>query len=268
MFGKVDGAPVLALHGWLDNSASFDRLAPLLTWARVVALDLPGHGWSAHRSADAPYALIDWVPDVFRAADAMGWEQFHLLGHSLGGCVACLAAGTFPERVKSLMLIDSIGGLVAPAEEAPNRLQHHMRAAKRLRSKAPARYASVEQALDARMKTGRYDHPEGLRRVVERGLLPETSDGQTTYVWRTDPRLTLPSPFRLTLEHIEAFLRRIACPTLLIHADDGIPLDEKTRHAYVASVSKLEVREVVGGHHVHLDHPEAVASLLAAFQHA
>ena len=51
-WGDPSLPPLLALHGWLDNAASFDRLAPLLCeHFHIVALDLPGHGRSGHRPA-------------------------------------------------------------------------------------------------------------------------------------------------------------------------------------------------------------------------
>ncbi|MEZ5601350.1 MAG: alpha/beta fold hydrolase [Candidatus Competibacteraceae bacterium] len=81
-WGPLDGVPVLALHGWLDNAASFDALAPLLPNTRLVALDLTGHGRSEHRPAGVHYHFVDFIPDVVAAADALGWNRFALLGHS------------------------------------------------------------------------------------------------------------------------------------------------------------------------------------------
>ena len=53
------GIKVIACHGWLDNAASFDFLAPLLSACHVVALDMPGHGLSDHKSAQANYNIWD-----------------------------------------------------------------------------------------------------------------------------------------------------------------------------------------------------------------
>src|SRR5690606_2312769 len=105
-FGPRDGRPVLALHGWLDNAATFVPLAPLLPELRIYALDLPGHGRSSHRPPGARYHYVDWVGDVIEAADALGLDRFALLGHSMGAGISILTAGTFPERVERLALIE------------------------------------------------------------------------------------------------------------------------------------------------------------------
>ena len=82
-WGDAAAPPLLALHGWLDNAASFARLAPLLArQRRVIALDLPGHGRSAHMPEPARrYHVVDQVDAVLDFADALGFDRFDLLGH-------------------------------------------------------------------------------------------------------------------------------------------------------------------------------------------
>ncbi|MGH8605107.1 MAG: alpha/beta fold hydrolase, partial [Gammaproteobacteria bacterium] len=54
-WGSDQGAPLIALHGWLDNAASFDPLASYLDEFDLVALDLAGHGLSDHRPKGVHY---------------------------------------------------------------------------------------------------------------------------------------------------------------------------------------------------------------------
>ena len=121
--GPPDGQPVLALHGWLDNAASFEPLAPLLAGIRLVALDLPGHGRSAHRPPGCPYHFVDYADDVLDAADALGWDRFTLLGHSLGGAIATLVAAARPGRVERLAMIEALGPLSEEPASLPARLE-------------------------------------------------------------------------------------------------------------------------------------------------
>src|SRR5688500_13408037 len=82
-FGPADGVPVLAMHGWLDNAASFERLAEHLSGVNLVALDLAGHGLSERR-ADGVYVFLDYVADASLAISALGWSRCVVVGHSLG----------------------------------------------------------------------------------------------------------------------------------------------------------------------------------------
>ncbi|WP_369695270.1 alpha/beta fold hydrolase [Salinicola salarius] len=101
----------MALHGWLDNAATFSRLAPALATAlgiRLVALDLPGHGHSPHRGVRAEYPLWGYMPDVLEAVDALKLNSATFVGHSMGAGVASLIAAAAPERVDGLVLIDGL----------------------------------------------------------------------------------------------------------------------------------------------------------------
>ena len=81
------GKPLLiALHGWLDNSASFLPLAPHLGDFHLICVDLPGHGHSDHKTT--PYVFVDWLDDLYQIVQEAGWSRFTLLGHSLGALIA------------------------------------------------------------------------------------------------------------------------------------------------------------------------------------
>jgi pimeloyl-ACP methyl ester carboxylesterase len=98
--------------------------------------------------------------------------------------------------------------------------------------------------------------------LLARGL-EEDSDGSVK--WRADRRHRFASRIRLTEEQVLAFLSRITCPTLLVRASEGFPFAAQSYERRVAAIAKLEVVEVPGRHHVHLDHPGRVAPHLQRF---
>src|SRR3989338_8312729 len=100
--------PLLALHGWLDNAASFSLLAPLLAEHRIIALDFFGHGHSDHLSKDAVYHMFIYVQQIYDVMLQLQLKEVHFVAHSMGGGVACLFAAMFPQMVKSLVLIESL----------------------------------------------------------------------------------------------------------------------------------------------------------------
>ncbi|WP_348748503.1 alpha/beta hydrolase [Pseudomonas rhodesiae] len=251
LFGLEDGLPVIALHGWLDNANSFARLAPKLTGLRIVALDMAGHGHSAHRPVGAGYALWDYVFDVLQVAEQLGWERFALLGHSLGAIVSLVLAGALPERVTHLGLIDGVIPPTAPGENAAERLGMALQAQLNLQGKRKPVYGTLERAVEARMKGLVAVSREAAELLAQRGLMPVPGG----YTWRTDSRLTLASPMRLTDEQAMAFIRRVNCPTQLVVAADGM----LSKHPELLSQLPFTVTTLPGGHHLHLnDEPGAV----------
>lgn len=263
-WGPRDAPAVLALHGWLDNAGSFDRLAPLLPGLRIVALDLPGHGYSGHHGAGHLYAFVDLVSQAHWASVALDWSQFMVVGHSLGAAIGATLAGTFPDRVVKLALLDGLGPLTEPAATAPERLARALdEQADRVRvGRAKPRYASREEVARRLCAVNSSLSAASVQCLLQRGLR-ELDDGQVT--WRTDRRLRLPSRLRLTEEQVLAFLGRIACPTLFVRAEHGFVLDSDFARRQLDAIDDLSVEQVPGGHHVHLDSPERVAPLLRTF---
>ncbi|MBC3236145.1 alpha/beta hydrolase [Pseudomonas lurida] len=254
LFGPEDGLPVIALHGWLDNANSFARLAPKLQGLRIVALDMAGHGHSAHRPTGAGYALWDYVFDVLQVAEQLGWKRFALLGHSLGAIVSLVLAGALPERVTHLGLIDGVIPPTASGENAAERLGMALQAQLNLQDKRKPVYNTLDRAVEARMKGVVAVSREAAELLAQRGLMPVPGG----YTWRTDSRLTLASPMRLTDEQAMAFVRRVSCPTQLVVAAEGM----LAKHSELLSQLPFTVTKLPGGHHLHLN-DESGAVLVA-----
>lgn len=239
------GLPVIALHGWLDNAASFDRLAPLLA-ADVVALDLSGHGRSYHRSPQGSYNVWDDLPDIVRVADQLGWQQFYLLGHSRGAIIAGLLAAALPERILGSIFLDGLTPPPLPIEDTFKQLGRHLR--EHLGPPKPAaRYESLQRALEVRCRVGGIDE-HVARPIVERGL--KFIDNE--WLWRVDPRLNYASAFKLSAEQITLLIQQLAQqPHLLLLAEHGLAARMRSDGELANPNLRREV--LPGGHHFHLE---------------
>lgn len=104
------GETVLLLHGFGADKDNWNRMARHLTHKfRVVAIDLPGFGMSSRPEA-ASYTIPDQAARLDRIAAAIGLDSFHLAGNSMGGAIAGRYAAEFPDKVRTLALLNT-GGL-------------------------------------------------------------------------------------------------------------------------------------------------------------
>lgn len=260
--GGHSGKPrVLALHGWLDNAASFLPLAAHLHDIELVAIDLPGHGHSVHLPAGIPYTFELAVHHVLDIADALGWSRFALLGHSMGAAIASLVAAAAPERVEKLACIEALGGLVHPAGEAGIRLRESVHAARALHGKPKRVFARIEPAIAARMAANQMSEPVA-RLIVERGVQPVPNG----LVWSSDQRLMVPTFLRPVEAQLGAIVASIECPTQVIFATPAQPyLPDDLRRRLAAALGKGQAHFLPGTHHLHMETPVEVAGILAQF---
>ncbi|AMO77426.1 alpha/beta fold hydrolase [Pseudomonas citronellolis] len=261
LFGPEDGKPVLALHGWLDNAMSFARLAPKLDGLRIVALDFAGHGHSAHRAPGASYLLWDYAYDVLAVAEQLGWERFSLLGHSMGAIVSVLLAGAMPERIERLALIDGLVPYTGEADSAPAKLGEALKAQLALPNKRKPVYEAIDRAVEARMKGVGAVSREAAELLARRGLMPVPGG----FTWRSDARLTLPSPLRFTRAHAASFVQAVQCPVSLVLAQGGMLAAEPGIRKLIDG-RPFDVHELPGGHHLHLDDEAGAQAVAAIFQ--
>lgn len=261
------GAPrVLALHGWLDNAASFVPLAQHLHGIELVAADLPGHGASAHLPPGADYSFAVAVNSVLDIADALGWDRFHLLGHSMGAGISSLVAAACPQRVERLVAIEALGALAEVPERTVKRLREAIAATRALSGKSLRVFPDIAIAVRARMNAGAQVgsrlEEAAARLLVERGIAPVEGG----FVWSTDPRLTLPTMQRMTEPQIRDLVGGIECPTRVIFAEPAQPyLPDPLRRDRAGLLPRGELIVMDGGHHLHMEQPQRVAEAIGDF---
>ncbi len=263
------GAPLLfLLHGWMDVSASFQFLVDALSrdW-RVIAPDWRGFGhsqWNQHSY---------WFPDYVADLDALLAHYSpdapaRLVGHSLGGNVACLYAGIRPQRVASLATLEGFGLHVSDPAEAPERYAKWL---DQVRS-GPGfnRYADRAE-LAARLRRGNPRLTADQATFLAEHLGRENDDKQV--VVAADPFHKLPNPVLYRLDDAKACWRRIVAPVLWVAARDSFIMKD-----YVGESGAAEYRDRIAcfrnirtvmledaGHNMHHDQPQQLARLVEEF---
>lgn len=248
LWGEAGDHPVIALHGWLDNCHSFRPLAPLLKNIHLLALDMAGHGYSEHRSADASYHIWDDVREILLIAREMGWQQFSLLGHSRGAIIAAMIAAVAPESIIRLILIEGLLPQTVGATDAARQLKKFIDdylAWDGISEERP----TLEIMVRSRMKVG-----FGLSEPASLLLTQRNSEAiGGHYYWRTDPRLMMPSPQMLTEEAAFSYIQAILAPTLLMLASDGMGRNPDVTIKMLESMPNINVMILPGNHHLHME---------------
>jgi pimeloyl-ACP methyl ester carboxylesterase len=260
IWGNPNNPPLLAIHGWLDNANSFEPLARFLEQDfYFIAIDLPGHGHSSHLPEGCHYHFFDGIFIVIEIINALKLDKLHLLGHSMGACLASLIGGIIPDRFLSLSLIEGLGPFSHPAETACQQLREYTKLLIK-KSKKTKGYDHPDNAAIARAFKG-YVSLDIAKILCERSLVED----QGKFYWRHDPRLLVRSPLRLTEMQILSCLKEISAKTYLLVAKQGFSFDEELSNNRIKAVKNLTLKKINGGHHIHMEQPELISQLLVQF---
>lgn len=237
-------APLLLLHGVGSAAATFAELIPLLDGRRIIAPDYRGHG--ASEAPPPPYVMDDFVADIVRLLDELGVAAVHVAGFSIGALFAERLAILAPERVASLILLNSIGARTPEQKE-----------------RAAARLALIEATPPAELawrSAERWFTPAFLER--RRDLVA----GEVEIVANV-AHAPYAAAYRVLVENdlVDA-VGVIACPALIItgELDEGsTPAMSEALHRQLAG-SRLVVVPGVK-HYIHIEQPATLAREINAF---
>ena len=256
-WGDMNKPIMLALHGWLDNAASFYRLAPLIDHYRIIAIDLPGHGHSSPLQSSFDYIMpnqLTWLHDLVQQ---LAKPTISLLGHSMGAGIASLYAACFPETIDLFITLDMLG----PLSRDPNKTTYglkqsvlSMRKSKRVKQD----YTDINAMIQRRSKVNKVS-PADIDPMVRRGIVQSESG----YRWSFDSRLLLESPTYFTEQQIHDVLSHITCPCLAIMAypnhDHRFQRIIDQRLSLLPDVTEYKID---ASHHLQLSHPDEAAAII------
>jgi pimeloyl-ACP methyl ester carboxylesterase len=258
------GPRVLFVHGFLDTGRSFDAVArELMGTARCLCLDLRGHGESDRAGPGGSYHLLDHVKDVslvLRKLAERGESPALLVGHSMGGNVALMLAGTLADDVPPVLLLDALGPPAEDPEDQPDRLARLLASLER--DKPFSTFASLDDALDRLQTYNPGLTREGARRMAA-PVLRETEDGRLAFPF--DARLRGPTPVRYPEAMWSALCARVTRPVRVLRAENGYVPDGEPATTRLAAMPDAQLTTLPGvGHHLHVDAPAAVADAVRA----
>ncbi|NVJ60225.1 MAG: alpha/beta hydrolase [Gammaproteobacteria bacterium] len=250
---------LVLLHGWLDNLGTFEPLIQHLTEYRIIAVDFPGHGQSGHLPEGMAYHFLDLVYVIQDLFKQFNLSQASIIGHSMGGAAATLFASV-SDQLKSLVLLEALGPLTVTHDKTLELMRTSLKERAAVESKQRRIFPNIDSAIELRANHSKMT-VEQVRPIVVRGL--EESGGG--YRWSSDPRLRIASINRLTEVQLKPMLENIQCPCFLVEADDGIFANNELIQQRKTLFPNLSIEQLTGGHHVHLEQPEKVASAIKGF---
>jgi len=245
------GPDVLLLHGAGASTHSFRRLAPFLKGFRLIAIDLPGHGFTRTAARDR-LGLDPMADDLALLCQGQGWKPTAIIGHSAGAAVALRLAEIMPTPPRGLVGINAalgnFEGLTGVLFPILARMLSNSPFIPHLLAGFAGRRSKVEQIIAS---TGSVLPPDDLDLYARLLAMPGHVDGTLSMMaqWRLDPLL--------------ARLPQIAVPSLLITASGDVAVPPQVSRAAAARLPRVECAEIPDhGHLVHEEAPQKVAAVI------
>jgi len=261
-WGNESAPPLVLIHGGLDHCRNWDAIARALQpHFHIVAPDLRGHGDSDWAKGSS-YTLVDNVADVTRLTAAADLKDAALIGHSMGGMVAQAYAGTFPDQVSRLAVLD--GTFLSTSQPAPiaEQMSRWIKQLERIAQIEPSAFKTIDEAAQRLSGRNKRLTPELAQHLARHGVR-QHADG--LYRWKFDHYQRARAPYRLSPADYIGLWSRITCPTLLMWGSESFLADPEAA-GLLAHFKQAEILKIAGaGHWLHHDRLDEVLATLRRF---
>lgn len=268
--GKV---PLIMVHGWMDVAASYQFVVDAFAQDHyVIAPDWRGYGLT-----ETPPVDNYWFPDYLADLDFLidhysPVGPVNLVGHSMGGNVAMLYAGSRPQRIHRLINLEGFGMAATRPSQAPTRYAKWMDELKAFHrgEMALKAYDSVGGVARRLMKTNKRLTQDKADWLAAHWAKPDAS-GQWHILGDPAHKITNAQLYRV--DEVLEIYKAITAPTLAVEAgDDSLSQWWQGKytlaqyHERLRSVPKVRTAKVEdAGHMLHHDQPEQLARLIEDF---
>ncbi|MFA7268571.1 MAG: alpha/beta hydrolase [Sterolibacterium sp.] len=238
--GNPANPPVILLHGGGQTRFSWGETAAALAdnGFYVVSLDLRGHG-DSDWSPDGVYVIDLFVADLLAVCATLG-RPASLIGASLGGLTALLAAGEYATQIATALVLVDVAPRLNPA--GSDNIINFMRS-------APQGYASLDEAADA---VASY-LPHRPRPTDYSGLLKNLRPGKDGRLhWHWDPNIMFGAT-SLGIDNYQRFssaAKNIQAPTLLVRGGNSEVINDESVRDFLELVPTAEYSLIQGAHHM------------------
>jgi pimeloyl-ACP methyl ester carboxylesterase len=237
----------MALHGWLDNANSFDRIAPALPDFDIFALDFAGHGHSDHRPVHTPYLATLDVQDVIAVANQLQWEHFSLLAHSMGAEVSAHIIGLYPDRIERLFAIEGYAESVS--NERWLKLHRDSIDTNLTKKAGTLRVFPNQEEMAQSVAKFTGQTLDSARILVERGS--KKVDGG--FSWASDPRVRWSDALGITYEQMDHNVASFNGEILVVGANGGLKWYRADLERLASGFENFQFITADGSHHMHMD---------------
>ena len=233
-WGNATAPNMLLVHGMRDHGHNWDWLARSLCGDHhIVAPDLRGHGDSEWPQGGS-YSNVDYVYDLAQLVHQIRFTRCTMIAHSMGGTLACIYAGLYPEHVERLIVIEAVGLFrywgrfraeqrdtsAGASEVLPEvlKMREWVDSSRQLAGRLPKRYATLEEAYQRMQLTNPHLSPDRARHLTVHGS-NQNEDG--TYTWKFDNYTHAMSPYDMPYKDTMALWKNIRCPVLLVSGSES-----------------------------------------------